>query len=407
MAEGRHRPVPRRRSIRRWSVALVAGIVVCVLAASAVAEIREPEDEHATVAARPGPTRSVTAAPSRTPTPSATPTPRPHLPVNIYRHTRAGDMSPKVRGFPERVYVPDNTTDTVTVIDPATFRIVRTFKAGAYPQHITPAWNLRRLYVDNSGDDTLTVIDPRTARPVRTIRGIPAPYNLYFTPDGTRAIDVVEYQNRVEFRDPHTWKLVHALHVPWPGVDHGDFTAGGRFLLMSTEYSGRVIKINADTMRLVGSVVVGGRPIDIKSAPDGRVFYVANQGLNGVTMLGPRHLHVLGFIPTGAGAHGLAVSRDARFLYVANRMGGSISVISFATRRVVATWPVGGSPDMLQVSPDGSQLWTSNRFDGTVSVIDTRTGHVMHVIRTGIKPHGLAYFPQPGRFSIGHNGVFH
>jgi YVTN family beta-propeller protein len=92
---------------------------------------------------------------------------------------------------------------------------------------------------------------------------------------------------------------------------------------------------------------------------------------------------------------------------VANRIAGSISVISFATRRVVATWPVGGSPDMLQVSPDGSQLWTSNRFDGTVSVIDTRTGHVTHVIRTGIKPHGLAYFPQPGRFSIGHNGVFH
>jgi YVTN family beta-propeller protein len=43
---------------------------------------------------------------------------------------------------------------------------------------------------------------------------------------------------------------------------------------------------------------------------------------------------------------------------------------------------------------------------GTVSVIDTRTGHVLHLIRTGIKPHGLAYFPQPGRYSIGHNGVY-
>ncbi len=89
-----------------------------------------------------------------------------------------------------------------------------------------------------------------------------------------------------------------------------------------------------------------------------------------------------------------------------NRLAGTISVISFATRRVVHTWRVGGSPDMLQVSPDGSQLWVSNRFDSSVSAIDTSTGKVLHVISVGPDPHGLAYFPQPGRFSLGHNGVY-
>jgi YVTN family beta-propeller protein len=119
-------------------------------------------------------------------------------------------------------------------------------------------------------------------------------------------------------------------------------------------------------------------------------------------------MRVIGFIRTSAGAHGLAVSRNGKLLYVANRYAGTISTISFDRRRVVATWNVGGSPDMLQVSPNGSQLWASNRFDGTVSVIDTHTGRVLHVIRTGIKPHGLAYFPfpEPGRHSIGHNGVY-
>jgi YVTN family beta-propeller protein len=315
-------------------------------------------------------------------------------------------MSPEVKGFPERVYVPDNATNTVTVIDPATFRIVGRFKVGDYPQHITPSWDMQHLYVENSDTNTLTEIDPRTSRPVKTITGVPEPYNLYFTPDGTKAIDVDEYQNQVQFRDPHTWRLLGIVHVPWPGVDHGEFTANGRYLLMSTEYSGVVIKIDTVSMRLVGSVVVGGRPIDVKAAPDGTVFYVANQRLNGVTVLDPNHFRIRGFIPTGAGAHGLAVSRNGRLLYVANRIAASISVISFATRRVVATWHVGGSPDMLQVSPDGSQLWTSNRFDGTVSVISTRDGRVMKVIRTGVKPHGLTYFPQPGRFSIGHNGVY-
>ena len=100
------------------------------------------------------------------------------------------------------------------------------------------------------------------------------------------------------------------------------------------------------------------------------------------------------------------MSRDGTKLYNSNRLAGTISVISFRTRKVVDTWSVGGSPDMLQVSPDGSQLWASNRFSDTVSVISTRTGKVIHTIVVGREPHGLAFFPQPGMHSIGHNGVY-
>jgi YVTN family beta-propeller protein len=114
----------------------------------------------------------------------------------------------------------------------------------------------------------------------------------------------------------------------------------------------------------------------------------------------------IGFIPTGSGAHGFCVGRDGKDLYVSNRLAGTISVIRFATRSVTRTWQVGGSPDMLQVSADGRLLWISNRYDATVSVVSTRTGSVLHTIPVGIDPHGLTLFPQPGRFSIGHNGVY-
>jgi YVTN family beta-propeller protein len=120
----------------------------------------------------------------------------------------------------------------------------------------------------------------------------------------------------------------------------------------------------------------------------------------------PVNMKEIGFIPTGRGAHGVCVSRDARSLYVTNRLAGTISVISFDTRKVVKTWTVGASPDMLQLTPDGTELWVSNRYHGTISVVSTKTGKVTHVIRVGANPHGLTYFPQPGRFSLGHNGVY-
>jgi YVTN family beta-propeller protein len=128
--------------------------------------------------------------------------------------------------------------------------------------------------------------------------------------------------------------------------------------------------------------------------------------LGGVTLVDARGLTKVGFLHTGNGAHGLAVSRNAADLYVSNRLGGTISVVSFARRKVIKTWDVGGSPDMLQVSASGRQIWASNRFNGTVSVIDARAGKVLHVIPVGSSPHGLALFPQPGRHSLGHNGVY-
>ena len=327
-------------------------------------------------------------------------------PHNVYAGILPGRLSPAVRGVPERVYVPNSESGTVTEINPATFAVVRTFPAGSYDQHITPSWNLRRLYVNNTAGNTLTVVSPRSGLPVRTIP-VADPYNLYFTPDGSKAIVVAEGLQRLDFYDPHTWRLIKSLPVPSPGPDHLDFTADGHAFLISCEFAGMAYRVDARTMRVTARVSVGGLPVDIKLSPSGRVFYVANQGLQaGVTLISARRLRIVGFIPTGPGAHGLAVSRNTRDLYVANRLAGTISVISFARRRVVATWHVGGSPDMLQVSPDGTQLWASNRFNGTVSVIDTRTGRLVHTIVVGSSPHGLTYFPQPGNHSLGHNGVY-
>ncbi len=314
-------------------------------------------------------------------------------------------FSPAVRGVPERVYVPNSESGTVSVINPATFRVIRTFPTGVYDQHITPGWNLRWLYVNNTASNTLTVVDPRTVRPTRTIH-VTDPYNLYFTPDGSKAIVVAENFQRLDFYDPHTWRLIGHVAIPAAGPDHLDFTNDGKALLISCEYTGRVFRVSTTRLRVTGSVDVGGLPVDVKLSPNGRLFFVANQGLGGVTMIDARSLRIVGFLHTGNGAHGMAVSRSTTKLYVSNRVAGTISVISFAHHRVVATWHVGGSPDMLQVSPDGTQLWASNRYNGTVSVINTQNGHLIHTIPVGNSPHGLTYFPQPGTHSLGHNGVY-
>ena len=326
-------------------------------------------------------------------------------PRDVYAADRPGRLAPAVRKFPSRVYVPNSDSNTVSVINPSTYRVIDQFPVGANPQHVVPSYDLKTLWVNNDMGNSLTQINPATGRPGRTVQ-VTDPYNLYFTPDGHYAIVVEERMQALAFRDAQTMQLHHTLHVPCPGVNHMDFTADGRYLVASCEFGGGLVKVDVRREKVVGTLRLppGASPQDVRISPDGRTFYIADLHMNGVWMVDARTFRRIGFIPTGLAAHGLYPSRDSRYLFVSNRGEGSISVISFATRKVVHKWriPGGGSPDMGGVSADGKVLWISGRYNGVVYAISTKNGHLLARIPVGSGPHGVCIYPLPGRYSLGH-----
>ena len=99
-------------------------------------------------------------------------------PHDVYSANHPNRLNPVVRGFPERVYVPNSGSNTVDVIDPKTFKIVDHFGVGALPQHVTPSWDLKTLYVLNDQGNSLTTINPLTGKPGRTIAVRLLPWSL-------------------------------------------------------------------------------------------------------------------------------------------------------------------------------------------------------------------------------------
>ena len=354
---------------------------------------------------------------------------------NVYSEAGPGKFSPATAGALSRVYVPNLKSSDVYVIDPATYSVVDHFQVGGNPQHIIPSWDLKTLWIAGSAErklpGILTPIDPKTGKPGKTIN-VPDAYNLYFSPDGSSAIVVAEALKRLEFRDPQTMTLQTNLATPQcAGLNHADFSIDGRYAIFTCEFAGGgLIKIDMVAKKVVGYLKLtkqglpgmptmnmsgNSMPQDIRIAPDGKLFYVADMDADGVYMIDGDKFTEVGFIPTARGAHGLYPSRDGKKLYVTNRgthMGdtkahgpGMIAVIDFATRKVEKTWPIpgGGSPDMGNVSADGKTLWLSGRFDKVVYAIDTTSGAVKE-IPVGTEPHGLTVWPQPGRYSLGHTG---
>jgi YVTN family beta-propeller protein len=327
---------------------------------------------------------------------------------NVYAADGPNALTGAARTARDLVYVPNSLSNTVDVIDPHTYRVVEHFSVGALPQHVTPSYDLKTLYVLNDDGNSLTTIDPRTGKPGRTI-AVDDPYNMYFTPDGRYAIVVAERLHRLDFRDAHSFALHKSLTVPCAGVDHMDFSADGSYAIASCEFSGELLKIDIAQESVSGVLHLPrpGMPQDVKLSPDGRIFYVADMEQNGLWEVDGDTLRIVGFLPTGAGAHGLYPSRDAKYLYVSNRSAGTISVVSFRTRKVVRTWtiPGGGSPDMGGVSADGKVLWLSGRYNSVVYAIRTSDGKLLAKIPVGAGPHGVCVWPQPGRYSLGHTGI--
>ena len=350
-------------------------------------------------------------------------------PTNVYSEAAAGKMSPTVAKDPALVYVPDNDDGQVWVIDQNTYAVVGRYTVGSLVQHVVPSRDLKTLYANASGSSHLVPFDPTTGKPGTPIP-VDAPYNLYFSPDGRSAIVMAERRNRIDFYDPTTWQRTHSTTVPCTGtgagseggkvggINHADWSADGTYFLATCEFAGRMLKVDTTTGDVLATLDLPkpAMPQDVRVAPNGTTFFVADMMAGGVHVIDGPSFTRTGFIPTGDGAHGIYPSRDAKVAYVSNRGhsgmdrpgAGTISVIDFATEKVIATWtiPGGGSPDMGGVSADGTKLWLSGRYDNVVYVFDTTDGTLIKKIPVGKGPHGLAVFPQPGRYSLGHTGNY-
>jgi YVTN family beta-propeller protein len=432
----------------RRMLGIIAAAAFCALASSAWWAVAQNS------AAGSGPAASAASSPA------ATVNTVPGMPAvpdrnNLYSEVGANRMSPAVAGALERVYVPNRAANTVSVIDPATLKVIATFKVGINPQHVVPSWDLRMLWVANNAegrtDGSLTPVDPLTGQPGASIP-VDDPYNMYWSPDGQYAIVVAEAYKRLDFRDPKSMQLKYSIATPQcAGINHADFSIDGRFALFTCEFNGSITKVDLVQRKVLGTIKLSqyfnrpdalaviakpgkkpkfvpdpsqlgaeicttpGMPQDVRASPDGKLFYVADMMADGVHVVDGESFKQVGFIATGVGTHGLYPSRDGKSLYVANRgsntvrgrpLGkGSVSVIDFATGNVTKNWPIpgGGSPDMGNVSADGRHLWLSGRYDDVVYRFDTDTGAVDKV-KVGREPHGLTVWPQPGRYSLGHTG---
>ena len=252
---------------------------------------------------------------------------------------------------------------------------------------------------------------------------MPRPYNLYFTPDGRSAVVMVEQHDTVRFSDPKTFKVRDVVSPRGcRGPNHADFSANGRFFVVTCEFSGELVKINTLNHRVMGTLALGGRrttrggdsmrwarsmPQDIRLSPDGRIFYVADMGTNELRLVRRADVNAgRGHRPALAMPHGIYPSRDGKVSTSPTAVPAR-SACSTPRRTRSSTpgrSPAAAAPTWAASRRTAAMLWLSGRYDGVSSTASTPAGPAGRQDPGGGSPHGMAVWPQPGRYSLGHTG---
>jgi YVTN family beta-propeller protein len=242
---------------------------------------------------------------------------------------------------------------TLSIIDPATLKIVATVPVGDDPHEVTASADGRTAYVSNYGFGafhTLAVIDliGQKQMPSIDLGALRGPHGLMFA-EG-KVFFTAEAAKAIGSYDPATAKIdwimgtgqdrTHMLYV---------FPGGKRILTTNVNSSTLTILDKTDGRAGPGGPRPGGPPPAAGRPGPG--------GPMGPPPGAPGGDWELTEIPVGRGSEGFDVSPDGKEAWVANAQDGTVSVIDLAAKKVVATLEVNvPGANRLKFTPDGRHV---------------------------------------------------
>ena len=290
------------------------------------------------------------------------------------------------------IFVLNSLDDSVSVIDPVTWRETKRIATGKQPHHLYLTPDEKSVIVANALSDSLTFIDPKTAEVQRTVRGIIDPYHLRFSPDMKWFVTAA---NRLNHIDIYRWNgkdITLAKRVPTGKTpSHLWIDSKSSTIYGTMQDSDELVAIDIVTQAIKWRTPTGATPADVFGTADDKFILVALTGGDAVEVYDvsgktPSRAKV---IKTAMGAHAFRSLGDKRHLLVSNRVANSISKIDLQTMAVVDTFAAPGGPDCMDVSRDGKQLLVSSRWARKLTVIDMASRKIVRQVNVGKSPHGV------------------
>lgn len=312
----------------------------------------------------------------------------------------------------DRVYVADQTSNTVSVIAPSANKLLGVIRLGdPVPAALSPLYrgellvhglgyspDSRTLAVVSIASNSVTLIDTTTNRVKGKIYVGRSPHEAFFTPDGRQLWVTVRGENYVSVIDPIAMKETHRIEMAnGPGMTM--FGPDGRYGFVCSSFVAEVTVVDAASLRVEARLPQASSFCpDIAVSPENDEVWMTLKDAGKVQVFNAKPPYEQkAVIETGPISNhvNFANNRNGKFAYVT--VGGLNAVKVFrrgTSPTLIATIATGSLPHGIWPSGDGTRVYVALENEGMVAAIDTLTNKVIANIPTGQTSQALVYVPR-------------
>jgi YVTN family beta-propeller protein len=311
----------------------------------------------------------------------------------------------------DRVYAADQTSNTVSVIDPSSNQLLGVIRLGdPVPGALSPLYrgqllvhglayspDSKTLVVVSVASNSVTLIDTATNKVTGVVYVGRSPHEAFFTLDGRELWVTVRGENYVSVIDPLAMKEIRRIEMAnGPGMTV--FGPDGRYGFVCSSFTPEMAVVDTASHQIV-SRVAQASPFcpNIAVTPQNDEVWITLKDVGRVQVFSAKPpFEQKALLETGPITNhvNFANNRNGKFAYVS--IGGTNEVKVFrrgAIPELVATIPVGELPHGLWPSGDGTRVYVAFENGGAAAAIDTLSHKVIANIPIGQTTQALVYVP--------------
>jgi|ERR1700687_1235672 len=310
-----------------------------------------------------------------------------------------------------RVYVTNERSGDLTIIDSANNEVVATVPLGKRPRGIHASLDGKTIYVALSGSaiagpgidesklpppdkkaDGIGVFDVGANKLVKVIASGSDPEEFDLSKDGKLIYISNEDAAAASIVDLAGGKVLNTLKVG-EGPEGVATSPDGKLVYVTSEDQGTISVIDTAAAKVIKTFEVGHRPRHTAFFPDMSKAYITRENDGMLTITDVTQHKKVGEIEIGTAGQikpmSVILSKDTKTAYVSSGRGKKVFIIDTATDKATSSIEVGDRPWGMALSPDNKFLYTANGPSNDVSVVDLATQTVVKKVKTGESPWGV------------------
>jgi YVTN family beta-propeller protein len=289
-----------------------------------------------------------------------------------------------------RIYVANESSNSVTIIDSATLKVIGTVDARNESTHdLALSRDGTRLYATNLASGRLSVMDTGT---LETIASIPIGNRCHvvtLTNDNRQVWVASIEEEAISIVDTATFRVLGTIPVG-KGPTGLAFSRDGRFAYVSNQFDKTISIVETASARVIKTISVGPNPHFLVLGPDGRIWGTNTDG-NDIYVIDPATQEKVASLEVGDHPQQIAFAYKGMFgpnAYVTVGSKNKVVVVRADPMRlrILEEIPVGESPDGIAANPEGTRVYVGHEVSNDLRVIDTGTSQVIGTVAVGHKP---------------------